>query len=748
MFHALKTKSLTYKSEKKFWGLSSRKKRKILEQAKPSVFADNYLTSIHSILGDLDFTGALFVGDGDFEFSTPKVATFGRSILNNEVYEIERGVSFSFPGLPAIQAFLHGNTTEAFCAADVTFAKLYSLNQSASVAELLCHASNLGIDLINTANHLLPRAADGKMGSALLERYHLGSENGFDPTFRFGMYENESFFFFQTLGDEGVNRGGEVRGLAGGGFVLKNGVTIYGKKGVDLDGPSLTLIAAELKSYTETSRKSASVGVTASGQVTDVDASVGHYKTKTTRYVNSGVVTDGILNLHHGSGLMDKIVLDGGNIIAGVASGGAHKTEMYDKQDRATSKSESISASSSGQVSYDRRRTKEVVTENQSGVQIVGDSLPTTFTLGEVTGSGGVIESTLDTTIVMTDKRESKELKDEHHKSGFGITMDLNEISELFKPRDPVTEQQPAKIKTFNLRYQTNHSDLSLDVPSVSYAGMKESVAPCVDVVEDNVKLLQPPALSEVEEQDKALTVPETMALPMLPIEKSSEANKLSEAILPAEEQVEEMSPDSKVIAETLPTPLVDSITTGVYLGACDVVEQAKELSILLWDVTLLSLTNQIFELSEPTMNAKARMAERGVYLYDFAASIGSFLKDTFLSTSALGLFFNEQREEAIDAMADRYDAIRTMLHEFYEDKPLENSARLATQLLIPYGALKGIKYFNQMRRMNVISLHMVESLSEPIKPIVLDPLFYYGHPQSLKYHYEYNGLFSTILSI
>lgn len=444
VFMAIRSKDTSYKFESKWWGSETDRKKQILENAKPTLFYyDDYLTSIHSKLGNLDFSEALIFGKGDFEFSSGKKTIFGRPILNNKYSQTKRGYTFSFPGMDSIKHFQQGNIGRGVSAMDATFAKLYTLSGSSNVAEFLSNASNVGIDLINTGNQFLQKGLDADLSSAILERYHLGGKNGFDPSIRLGMSIDKTYIRCQILGQGGVQIDGFIRGKAGE-VILKNGVTVDGKKGVDIDTRVLTIMGILLKTIIDRTNVSGSIGVTASGEVLDAKLGFSHQHTSIANYINSCLRTNGTMYLHRGNDLMNKLNLYNGNIVTDAPEGGAKETTITDHQDVVKTTALSFSADTNGQLSFNHRRTIDKTINQHSGIETKGKGK---FDLGEVTDNSDAI-------------------KDRHHKSAIGMSINIP---------DTVSPPSDGRINTLTIQRETDHTNISLDIPTSSLDKMKQA---------------------------------------------------------------------------------------------------------------------------------------------------------------------------------------------------------------------------------------------------------------------------------
>ena len=155
-FYSLKYTNQKYKYKSAWFGLSRAEKDEIREKSMPSLLLDDVASHIEVKTGNIDFSGALIIGEGDFTAITRDPngkIIFGRDILNNELYSYHSGPSLSLPGLNFYRSMTDsGDLLQAFASEHGTFAKLYNLSRSGSVGEGAANAVNLGINIQNQLN--------------------------------------------------------------------------------------------------------------------------------------------------------------------------------------------------------------------------------------------------------------------------------------------------------------------------------------------------------------------------------------------------------------------------------------------------------------------------------------------------------------------------------------------------------------------------------------------------------------------
>ncbi len=440
----LKTEDHTFKSTSHYWGLTSYETDSYRQQSTPTLFYDNGLTRVHSAEGNVDARGALFIGEGDLEIKAAKRVKFGAPTLDHSDYTKTRTVGVSAFGVPACQSYNAGaGAWGAVATTDSTLAKLDTLMKSNSGAEGAVNLSNLAIEAFNTTNSMMRGVANGNVGAEALSRYGLGGEQGFSPSVNVSLTETRTSSHTQTQGAGGVDRR-NVKITAGEGVDLENGVRVHARETMDVDSPEIIAHSAVLRSSSTTETKSINVGVTASGDVVDVGGSYSKSSSKTTHYVNAELSSGGNMKLHHGDGAMNKVSLEGANIKAQSLDAEIKHITIVDQQDETKTKTTSVSASTSGQVSGYHGEGSSKKVEQSSGIEIT-DGLNTNghvFKADVVDMTGGKI-TTAGENRAEIGTLNATALHDTATYTGFGVSLNLKDLQRLNgqQPTNRVGEQ-------------------------------------------------------------------------------------------------------------------------------------------------------------------------------------------------------------------------------------------------------------------------------------------------------------------
>ena len=428
----IKAGSYTYDSKSTFCGLKKSKHEEYHQDVTPTLFVDNGLTRIVSSEGSVDARGALFIGAGDLEIEAKHRIKLGCDTLDNTVIDKNQSVGVSLPGVQAYNTLKGGgNWIDAATAEDATVAKINRLAHSGNTTEALANASNLGVNLYNTTSSVMRGLGNDTLSKEMLSRYGLGGADGFSPTVTVSMTKTKTTSNYQTLGAGGVDRGGNVKLKAGDGVDLENGVRVHAGGNIDIDAPELIERNATLHSSFDQKTQTASLNVTVSG-IQGGSYSESRTHAEATTHVNAELSAGGNIRLHHGDGAMQSVVLDGGTISCKTLDADIEHLTIISKQDTSQSSTLSFGASTNGQVSFYEGNSRSKITKQNSGIHVEEgiNNNGHTVHVGEAYMEGGKITTNGQNNIVI-DHLTTVELHDEAHTSGFGLSVNINDLGRL-----------------------------------------------------------------------------------------------------------------------------------------------------------------------------------------------------------------------------------------------------------------------------------------------------------------------------
>lgn len=475
-FYELIVDDQYYKSTEKWWGATHTSRDAIIQTAVPSLLplADfNVYNSADPkwfCQGDAYMVGAYGYGPGDVKIWAD-THTFGLPILNHSVRQTSSGLSILLPGMSNYNILgAPQNIFKALGTETAVYAKIWSLAASKHPLEYAAHSANLAYEMANTYHQVM----SASFTDTLMQRYGLGSAENFDPTFRIGFYRTRTEMHFQMLGEGGLNKDGKVELHAREVVELWNGVRVHGEQGVEVYAKKLGGHAAKLRSSTDTEDERGSLGVTASGQVTDARVSDSHQHMESTRHVAAELSAgpDAVVRLRNsdGDGPMSELGLDGLNIFGGTPDILVEKTTVTSHQDKTTASSDAMSASTSGSLSYQHSEDKHKTAVDENNIIFTGvpdDTSDQPLDLGTVTGAGGSFISPPNHPIVMDDQREAAP-SDSHHHSSIGVSLNVAALIDSLTPETPssdASERPPVPI-VGSVTYENDEVRLNIDVPA------------------------------------------------------------------------------------------------------------------------------------------------------------------------------------------------------------------------------------------------------------------------------------------
>ncbi|MCR9192740.1 MAG: hemagglutinin repeat-containing protein [Gammaproteobacteria bacterium] len=417
----------------------------VYQNSQPTLFIDNGTTRIHSAEGNVDARGAYFIGGGDLEIKAKQRILLGVDILNHDMTQKTQSLQFSVPGMAAWDTYKQGGSAWTVGAAfDPTLAKVNAFHHSQSGLERAISAANLGIDLGNAGNSLLRGIGQGSITDELLARYGLGVAGQLAPSITASLSQSKTKQRFQTQGQGGIDRGGNVTLEAGEGVDLENGVQVRAGKDLEINAPELRAHAAELHSSVKQTVQTETLAVAGLEGVQSAGVSHSQTKTSSTTYINAALSAGGNVHLHHNDGAMQTVELDGANIHAQTLDAKIDTLTIRDKQDISHTKTISVSVATSGQFGFYHGKSSSCTTQQYSGIDVVAgiNTDGHGVQVHETHMIGGKI-TTDGKNHFKTDKLSTETLTDVQQSKGFGVSGNVHDVQRLLggNPSNQAGEQ-------------------------------------------------------------------------------------------------------------------------------------------------------------------------------------------------------------------------------------------------------------------------------------------------------------------
>lgn len=413
-------------------GIFGSRANRIREESTPTLFLDNGCTRLHSETEGVDARGAYFIGKGDLEIEAKGRIQLGTDILDYSSKEKRLSPGLSTFGVNAANVFHQGgNTWDAVCAEDSTAGKASQLIKSNNALEATVNSSNLAINLYNRFSSLMGAYGNDQFLNTLFGQYGL-SDGNMCPIINASLTRSKTEAHTQMQAQGGINRGGNVKLKSGKGIDIENGAPVLAGGNIEIDAPELIAKGVGLETSTKQEQNSISLGLSSSG-VQSVGISHSETKTKSTHYVNSLISAGGNIKMHHDGKAMDKVVLDAANIQATTMDAEIEHLEIYDRQDKSSSKSSSFGICSSGQVSFYKGQGTEQRVAQKSGIYVKEglNSQGHTVNVKDAKMVGGQIITDGENNF-QPEHLKATEVVDSGHYRGSGVSFNTYDCNRLF----------------------------------------------------------------------------------------------------------------------------------------------------------------------------------------------------------------------------------------------------------------------------------------------------------------------------
>lgn len=330
--------------------------------ANPTLVYDAGDSTICSQTDNAYVSGAVIAGLGNIHFITPNGKTiFGRSVLDHSVLKTSYSVQIS---IPVINAFESLTKTQDFWSA----AQALNPTLSGLSFQNLLNSSS-GYEYAANSLNTLVRAynAIASISGFLSRNLNLSNYAGVHVS----LSRTHTSETYQTLATEGVNRGGNMTVVAQQ-LVMRNAAVVHVDGDADIDAKSVFATGAKLESTYHQDRQSIGASFTPTGQFKSADASYLRTDVSEAQWVNANLSVNGNLHIHQGDDAMDDLSLDAANIDAGTMDADINHLNMTDEQSTSYSSSLAMSASTTGQVSFDESTSSAAIVAQTSGIHSHG----------------------------------------------------------------------------------------------------------------------------------------------------------------------------------------------------------------------------------------------------------------------------------------------------------------------------------------------------------------------------------------
>ncbi|MBA2651012.1 MAG: hemagglutinin repeat-containing protein [Tatlockia sp.] len=555
---SLITETKVRKQEKSLFGLNSKKKNEKHENVKLVDFVSGGgETRLHAHTGNIRGTDLRFQGSGNVRFESPKGSTFLKSSkLNHSIKTRERKVSVRSPFIDSAKRATGntGNKKRFLQQAEPILGQAETLAKAHTPLEMVAGASNLAIGGYNAVCAL----AEGTYSQQLMQGM------GFTPKIDLSITLTDTISHYQTGTGAGIFMDGDVT------FLAKDQVELVG---MPIIANNLGMKANEIgmrghafeSSYSKTST-TATVGISPTGGVTDASVNHSSQKMKATQYENMQVQIKNKVTIE--AQLME---MDAANITSDTISAKIDKLTVISRQDEVEQSAKNYSASTTGAVSMYQSDTHSKQVNQASGIHVISGIAKEDMQIKEANLIGSAVTSD-GYNGFEPDKLTTKTVKDSSHTRGFGISGNINSITNALnsepaktsqlttlsvshEKRDYAAENRAtiygAKGQSENLK--SNHPHLNTSSAQSKRVTRDQTEQITLDIPVEIVKSSIQAGVGFFK-----AAIPKDPTMPVI-CEKMEELQEILST--PNEEHAPETSLENKCVTET---PIVPESSTGV----------------------------------------------------------------------------------------------------------------------------------------------------------------------------------------
>jgi hypothetical protein len=385
---SVRTQDRSVKESYSLWGLSKDKTDQLKQSARPTLVADRGNT-VFRAQGNLTSRGTVILGDGDLTLQGNNV-TLAQDILDHATHQETQSIGVSVLGMNAFQtAQQGGNVWDSIASEDSTLSSINNLMHAQGTAGVMAASANLGLEAFNSMGQFAAGFNQDSLLGTAMQRYGLGDASGFKPSASLSISQTTTDSKTQTLGQGGIDRR-NVNLIAKDTLNIIDGYVVNASGDARLEAKEINITAAALETTMESHTEKVSVGLTATGDVTNVGLGLSESRSRTLQHAHAGVNAQG--NVHMQA---DKMKIRGGNIEANSISGHVKQLELESVQDEASSSFRSIDVNTSGMVSIQAQDHESREVRKQTGIHVKSavNSADKSFTVGTLQLKGAAITS-------------------------------------------------------------------------------------------------------------------------------------------------------------------------------------------------------------------------------------------------------------------------------------------------------------------------------------------------------------------
>lgn len=470
------TQTQVRKENSSGFGLNSKKSKNNYQNAKLVDFVDDGgKTRLYSNTGDVKGTDVRFRGKGDLKFSAPQgTVDFKSRKLNHSSKKSERKFSLSSPPVQSAKQFMSDDRKKFVKQVEPSLNHVEALINAKKPLDLAVSTLNTAVNGYNT----LSAIQSGSYGQQLMQ----GA--GFIPKINLTLTETKSSSHSQTGTGAGFFTEGSIS------FESKNEVNL---EGVPIEGKNLYIKTKKIlvrgqafESSHKMKTRSATVGISPTGDVTDASFSQSSSKMNGKKYQNMGINIKNEITIEADSMVMDAAYMESDTIKVELNS-----LIIQSRQDELNVQTQSVNASTSGTVGVQQSNTDSKQVNQISGIHVRSNIAEDDIRIKKVNLIGAAITCDGHNDFV-PEKLHTTTLKDYSQTQGFGFSGNINSIA------NALDNAPSSRLTTVSISYEKR--DYQANVEATVYG--KDGVSD--NLVKQNPQLNTSSALAKTVTRDTA----------------------------------------------------------------------------------------------------------------------------------------------------------------------------------------------------------------------------------------------------
>ena len=423
----LVTDTETVSTQSNWFGLSTLNSDEVQQISIPTVMA-NVKPGINTFFTPGDFTsrGTLYFLPGETQFKIGGRADFSPSILNHTLTQESSGLTLSVWGTEIIGP--PGSSGCHFSFQDPLINHFDQLANSDNFAEFGINGASTLASGINTEQDIFNALQNHDLLNAAANRYGVPFLS--DPNITVGYTQSKSKMTSQSAAAGGLYTNKLIFDVNK--QILLEGVPFYVTDDMELNTPLFVQSGVNLQSSFTTKQNSVTATPSADHYF-DVGASTARSNAKSSLFLNQHLYVGGTLNAN-----IDTWIQDGAKANLNHIKGSVNKLIARSHTNQSQQTSESMSACTNGNFSYQTQHDESVSVAERSGISVLTDSKDdfhlhsAVLTEADITRDGKVNFT--------VDNVERHSINTHRNSNKHGLSASVSELQRAYQAMQPRSE--------------------------------------------------------------------------------------------------------------------------------------------------------------------------------------------------------------------------------------------------------------------------------------------------------------------